>query len=52
MREIVIYNIDEFDRIVLRKFRFIRQNLCMNINTGICVWRDVKRNKLLVDTNG
>lgn len=42
--ELVIWQFDVFDRLVLKGWRFERQNLFMNADTGACTWR-AKRGK-------
>jgi hypothetical protein len=42
MKERVLWQIDVFDRIVLRGFRLRRQQLFANVESGLCTWRDVK----------
>jgi hypothetical protein len=38
---LILWKINIFDRIVLRGWRVVRQNLCMNVETGDLTWRDV-----------
>lgn len=40
--EIKLWQIDVFDRIVIRGLRIRRQHLFLNIETGVGIWRDVR----------
>ena len=41
IRDRVLWH-DWFERIILRRGRFVRQHLCMNVETGELTWHDAK----------
>jgi hypothetical protein len=38
----VIWRVDVFERIVVKRWQLQRQNLFMNVESGQCTWGDVK----------